>query len=255
MAGTATPSNEQVHTVSLKVLVGKKNNKVLFAEAKKDFVDVLLSFLTLPLGTIARLVAKESNIKPVKVGSLSTLYESLSHLEEVHFRTKTCKEMLLQPRNSMESYCRQMKLNIDDTEPTQYFICDKWECSRKKNGSRLSIFRNQRCHCGDLLKMVITPENNISKEEGFVKKNATFIVFDDLYITPNVFGASVKNLFKKNGIDDMEDVKEETVLISKKEVRFLSLVLLFLLLPFVIFFILFHFSLVCSYLSVGSGLA
>jgi hypothetical protein len=42
----------------LKLTVHKETNKVLFAEAGKDFVDILISFLTLPLGTIARLVAK-----------------------------------------------------------------------------------------------------------------------------------------------------------------------------------------------------
>ncbi|KAG5022639.1 hypothetical protein JHK85_018981 [Glycine max] len=40
-AATATPSDEQVHKVALKVLVDKEKNKVLFAEARKDFVDAL----------------------------------------------------------------------------------------------------------------------------------------------------------------------------------------------------------------------
>jgi len=117
MAGIATQSGDEDHTISLKVLVNKENNKVVFAEAGKDFVDVLLSFITLPLGTIARLVAKESNVQPVKIGSLSTLYESVSHLEEKFLWIQTCKEMLLQPRNSMEDYCKNLKLNIDDSEP------------------------------------------------------------------------------------------------------------------------------------------
>ncbi|KAK7256841.1 hypothetical protein RIF29_30372 [Crotalaria pallida] len=38
--------------------------------------------------------------------------------------------MLLQPRNSMESYCQNLKLNIDETEKMKYFICENWECSR-----------------------------------------------------------------------------------------------------------------------------
>ncbi|KHN28787.1 hypothetical protein glysoja_040221 [Glycine soja] len=34
--------------------------------------------------------------------------------------------MLLHARTSMESYCQQMKPNIDhDTEPTKYFLCEK----------------------------------------------------------------------------------------------------------------------------------
>lgn len=37
---------------SLKVMINKEKTKVLFAESDSDFVDVLLSFLTLPLGSI-----------------------------------------------------------------------------------------------------------------------------------------------------------------------------------------------------------
>nr|KYP32458.1 hypothetical protein KK1_046865 [Cajanus cajan] len=66
----------------------------MYAEGGKDFVDVLLSYLTLPLGTIVRLVPKESNL-------ISSLYESVSHLDKKHLWTPTCKEMLLQPRKSL----------------------------------------------------------------------------------------------------------------------------------------------------------
>ncbi|KAK7339811.1 hypothetical protein VNO77_20496 [Canavalia gladiata] len=216
MAATASPSDEQVHKVPLKVLVDRKKNRVLFAETEKDFVDVLLSFLTLPLGTIARLVAKDSNIQPMRVGSVSSLYESVSNLEEKHLRTQTCKEMLLQPRNSLESYCQQLKLNIDDTEPMKYFICNKSDCFRKQSGSLYSIFKNQRCSCGSVMNRVVSPEY-LTIENGFVKETATFIICDDLYIMPNVFGASF-NLFHKLGIEDMEAVEEQTVEITKKEV-------------------------------------
>jgi 4-aminobutyrate aminotransferase-like enzyme len=75
---------KQVDKVSIRVLVEKGKNKVVYAEAGKDFVDVLFSFLTLPLGTIARLVAKESNMKAVQFGSISSLYQSVSDLDQQH---------------------------------------------------------------------------------------------------------------------------------------------------------------------------
>jgi len=46
-------------TVELKLLIDKETNNVIFAEAGKDFVDILFSFLTLPLGTIARLIESD----------------------------------------------------------------------------------------------------------------------------------------------------------------------------------------------------
>lgn len=56
-----------------------------------------------------------------------------------------------------------------------------------------------------------------SLENDFVKETASFLVSDDLYIMPNVFGASA-NLFLKLGIEDMETPEEQIVDITKKEV-------------------------------------
>ncbi|KAG2404726.1 uncharacterized protein HKW66_Vig0243730 [Vigna angularis] len=216
MAATEAPSNEHVYKVPLKVFVDRNENKVVFAEARKEFVDVLFSFLALPLGTIARLVAKESNIPAVKVGSLSSLYESVSHLEEEHLWTQACKEMLLHPRTSMESYCQLLKLNIDDTAPTKYFLCEDLGCSRKTNGSLLSIFKNQRCSCGKLMNRIVSPEIS-TLEKGFVKESATFIICDDLSVLPNVL-VTIMNLLQKLGVKDMNGIEEQTVDISKREV-------------------------------------
>jgi hypothetical protein len=71
--------------ISLRILIDDEKNKVLFAQAGKDFMDILLSFLTFPLATIARLVNTESNMQKVSFGSISTLYESVSNLEEKQF--------------------------------------------------------------------------------------------------------------------------------------------------------------------------
>jgi hypothetical protein len=70
-------------------------NKFLLAEVGKDFVDALFGFLTLPLGTIARLVAEESNIEAVKFGSFSSLNQSVKDLDQLYLWSHTCKEMLL----------------------------------------------------------------------------------------------------------------------------------------------------------------
>ena len=40
-------------SVHMKVFMDKRKEKLIFAQADEDFVDILLSFLTLPLGTIA----------------------------------------------------------------------------------------------------------------------------------------------------------------------------------------------------------
>ncbi|KAL0422624.1 UNVERIFIED_CONTAM: hypothetical protein Slati_3285300 [Sesamum latifolium] len=82
-AGTMSESEEV--KFSVRVVMNKEENKVLFAEADSSFADVLLSFLTLPLGTIVRLLLKHyANEAPI-VGSLSTLYQGEQNSRYYHY--------------------------------------------------------------------------------------------------------------------------------------------------------------------------
>ncbi|GAU50824.1 hypothetical protein TSUD_177630 [Trifolium subterraneum] len=220
----ANVSDKQGHNdqVPLTVFVDKERNKVLYAEAGNDFVDALFSFLTLPLGTIARLVAKDSNIEPVRFGSISSLYQSVSDLdEEEHLWNQTCKEMLLKPRSSMESFCRCMKLKIDDTDTEQmkHFLCGNESCTLK-NGRYFSFFRNQICVCGKLMRKETISDKFLTN--GFVKKEVTFIVCDDLHVMPYDVGAYLE-LLRNLGVVNTGTIDEQIVNISKKEACFFSL--------------------------------
>ena len=72
--------------VSLKLLIDTKGNKILFAEAGKDFVDFLFNLLSLLVGTVIRLMTKNS-----MVGSLDNLYEIVETLNEVHCGPNSAK--------------------------------------------------------------------------------------------------------------------------------------------------------------------
>jgi hypothetical protein len=176
----------------------------------------------MPLGTIARLVAKQSNIEQVTVGSLSSLYQSVANLDEQYLWTHACKEMLLKPRNFMEAYCRHMKLNIDDTEPMKYFVCENLTCySSESTSGLLSTFRNQNCFCGRVMSKVVIPDLFSIGENRFVKETATFIISDDLYVMPNVIGTSV-HLLQSLGVRNIQAIQERTLLITRNEACLLS---------------------------------
>jgi hypothetical protein len=84
-------------SIKIKLAVDKAWNRVLFANAGSDFVDVLLSFMTLPLSAV-RLVAGASS-----PGCLSTLYQGISCLRESKLlRFDACHDMLLRPRREDE---------------------------------------------------------------------------------------------------------------------------------------------------------
>ena len=52
--------NEVPQSLSLKIIVEKRKNQVVFVESNKDFIDVLFSFMTIPIGTIARFTREDS---------------------------------------------------------------------------------------------------------------------------------------------------------------------------------------------------
>nr|KYP77122.1 hypothetical protein KK1_021393 [Cajanus cajan] len=186
------------------------------AEASGDFVDVLFSFLTLPLGTITRL--------EVEIGCIKNLYQSVRDLNPDVFWNKMCKEMLLFPHNPLEASCQRLKVNVDDTRPTKYFMCDT--CS-KSNGLLVSTFDGAACSCGKLM----TNETELLKEsrEGdngvFVKGDAMFLICDDLTVLESSPGNAVQPL-RKYGLKDLSKIEEKSLQVdTDKMIRVLKKVL------------------------------
>jgi RNA polymerase subunit RPABC4/transcription elongation factor Spt4 len=79
--------------VTLKLLIDKKSQQVLFAEAEKKFVDFLFSIFTLPVGTVTRLLQKQS-----MAGCLRSLYESIENLNDIYIEPGQVKGFLLNPK-------------------------------------------------------------------------------------------------------------------------------------------------------------
>ncbi|KAK6157283.1 hypothetical protein DH2020_011531 [Rehmannia glutinosa] len=184
---------------SLKVMVNKQKTKVLFAEADSDFADVLLSFLTLPLGTIVRIMYKHYGDKAPIIGSLTTLYNGLSNLDSVYFWTESGKQMLLNPRNSSETECRKLKLNVDDTQPAKYFTCEDWNCGYPRYSNIGMYYGTAICACGKTLKREINVDEFFQADGNcddgvFTIKTASFIICDDLRMAPNVAGSVMETL-------------------------------------------------------------
>lgn len=125
----------------------RRKNKVVLAEAGKDFVDVLCSILTLPMGTVVRLLEKHQTPQSPIVGCFHKLFKSVSDMSVDHFETQACKNLLLYPQSVRESYGGKLKLNIDDTEATGFFICPYFmsneSCSKVYSNTNTS-----RCRCG-----------------------------------------------------------------------------------------------------------
>ncbi|CAM0903046.1 unnamed protein product [Alopecurus aequalis] len=132
--------------VAVKLFIDRKKKRVLFAESHKDFVDILFSFLTLPLGIIVHRLGKQSQI-----GCLDELYKSVENLSEDHFQTKPCKTMLLRPANAAAVHCDRLKIKVDDTDQTSIYVCLNSSCSKRY----FSAVRDASCKCGSITNGII----------------------------------------------------------------------------------------------------
>ncbi|KAL5747996.1 hypothetical protein ACOSQ2_025293 [Xanthoceras sorbifolium] len=204
--------------ISLKALVDKENNRVIFAEANEDFVDVLLSFLTMPMGTIIRLI--RSKPPTLGIGCMNNLYESIENLDVKRLQTEACKTMLLYPRNATAAECRRLKLKIDDDveESRKYYLCHTHDwvlCSYKL----LNHYRDGFCVCGGYMarKIYLEEEHKERAKGVFVKGPTCLIVSDELEIMPASIEASL-SLFSKLGVMDGTTTEECNLNIGLDEV-------------------------------------
>lgn len=198
--------------MSLTLLVDKERSRVIYAESGKDFVETLLSFLTIPIGTIIKLSGQQS-----KMGSLTTLYQSLEDLDLDLLNTKSCKDMLLHPRSSAEELYKNLN-PMFDIKPTQYYRCNSWECCIGKN-FLISTVENARCCCGKTMDGETSEkEEDIDADGGvFVKGKMRFMIRDDMQVSVVSSTASFA-LLKELGIDDASLLEERNVNVGEEKV-------------------------------------
>ncbi|XP_073158513.1 uncharacterized protein [Henckelia pumila] len=199
---------------SLKVVMIKGRNKVLYAEIDSDFADVILSFLTFPLGTIARLFIKHYGNTPI-LGSLNSLYAGLFNLDGSHFGTEAGRLMLLNPRNASQFLCSTLKLQIDDTPPIKFFACRTHKC--------VSVYYKMRCLCPDSTINEIWIDDffqylfRSGNGSVFTAKTTTFVLTDDLEMLINS-PASIFQILRRNFIEDANTLEEKTLIVGLKEI-------------------------------------
>lgn len=210
--------------ISIKIMLQKDINKVIFAEADSNFVDILFSFLTLPLATIVRILEGCLDKKDVALLGIKNLYQSLKDLPANYFSTDESKYILLNPRiSSTYDICRKLKLNLDDTEPSKYFFCRSASCYKKSG--EYSLCKFAKCgKCGNNMDLEIklndsTANTGVDQVNGgvFVSELTTFIVTDDLRLMPNTSDTWVQ-LLSDHGITDSSQIEERTINVGQEQI-------------------------------------
>ncbi|CAJ2631048.1 unnamed protein product [Trifolium pratense] len=219
--------------LTMRLVIDTKNDKVLFAETSKPVVDFLFYLLTLPLGTVVKLIRNKGT-----VGSIENVYQSVQDLDEIYMHPQQSKDHLLNPMASISSneFCNLFptpddnssgisdfllvnELDPEDEEEeeellgdTLFYACPNL-CSIDVTSdktticSRCNIAMNHETTCELMTNDVA--EKNTSILNGFVKNNATFLVMDDLVIQPITSVIDVVNKFNLSKISSLQDMVVE----------------------------------------------
>lgn len=229
--------------MDVKLVRSKSQNKIIFSEATEDFVDFIFSFLTIPLGSIVKLLGGNSF-----VGCADNLYKSVETL--IPSWCTNSRSVLLNPGVAPQFGCPNQLLNIPDVKPrTFYYGTGIYVKVRNYHSSSNFSTKEETREGGVISKSnesianvrsltALDPRSpNRSKENvvGFVKRPALYAVGDDLKVRPlsaNSFLSYLKEL--SHPLDDLE---VKVITIGEAEVMWLLLLNLSIFHSFVTSFI------------------
>ncbi|CAN6917017.1 unnamed protein product [Brassica oleracea var. botrytis] len=167
--------------------------------------------------TIVRLLEKHQTPQSPIVGCFHKLYKSVSDMSVDHFETQACKNQLLYPRSVRESYGGNLKLNIDDTAATGFFICPYF----MSNDSCCKVYSNistSSCrYCGTSMNRSIPVQEGVQADRVFPSCRTSFIITDDLKVSLNSIGL-VLNILNDLGYACFDKLQEMVIDVGSEEV-------------------------------------
>ncbi|XP_038992029.1 uncharacterized protein LOC120115372 [Hibiscus syriacus] len=205
------------NTVSLKLLVDSTSQRVLFAESGKDFVDFLFNILSLPIGTVTRLLTKHD-----MVGALGNLYDSLENMNDTYIQPSANKDTLLNPVvSNTTANVPPLLPSTESSKPVGIYRCGN---IYNFTNCRLYVTTNSTSICPSCKNVmnqnasVVNPKRKDSsdKEGGYVKGVITYMIMDDLVVRP-MSAISCITLLHKFNVKDVGVLEEKTIDVGMDE--------------------------------------
>ncbi|XP_076888456.1 uncharacterized protein LOC143538898 [Bidens hawaiensis] len=197
---------------SLKLLVNKRDRKIVFAEVNKDFVDFLFYILTLPIGAITKLFAKE----PL-AGSLGDLYQSIENLNDMYVLQSKTKDTVLNPKSSTNVPGQDLLLVPKDLPPVdrKFYKC-AYHCKYVTDDPKGVCPGCRNSMSYEVAYVSTEAAKDTVNEVGFVKGVVTYMVMDDLVVKP-MSTISTITLLNKLSIKDVCVLEEKEVQFGMEE--------------------------------------
>lgn len=190
-------SSTQQSPLLVDIAFDSSSKKVFCFTCDKKFIDVLCSFLTLPLGSIAQLIIdNEGELGGMKFAAISNIRDSLDSLPDGHFLGgSNMKTEILNQLNAVEKHCSSLVMDLNPNRVDELFICSarKDHCAVV---SHLTVVEDKDSVCSKCHEGVLNHPIPLRKFlNGFLAESrAKYIVKDDLHVFPFSFDADFDNL-------------------------------------------------------------
>ncbi|KAL3830424.1 hypothetical protein ACJIZ3_019226 [Penstemon smallii] len=189
--GTTSSSKK----MKVNAMVQKSNNKLLFVQAKEEFVEFLFSLLTIPLGQVESLLGGDTSL-----GEIDNFYRSIVNLDGDRYLTLGAKGMLIKPKLPPKYLSKYQIFPISEQKaPDLYYYIRYY-----KGIEHLSPYKSE--DEGTLVSWVYS--KNLQGEVSFVKGPGMFMVTDDLTVTPLCMVSTLSTLKeRKITLSDVEELE------------------------------------------------
>ncbi|KAL8257589.1 hypothetical protein R6Q59_029630 [Mikania micrantha] len=221
--------------MSLKLLVDKKGQRVLFAEAPKEFVDFLFHIFSVPLGTLVEFLGSKQ-----MVGCLGKLKDSIQNFHATYLQPGIKTDDIFYPKTPFNGDIFLLTHDASSSEDQSgsgktVYMCpnalgDRYNSRVRRRGcSNATLHENSicpKCECYMSVVMeLVTPyneevaekqEDDKKKKGGYVKEVVTYMVMDDLVVKPMSTISSI-TLINKFSVKDLSQLEEKVVSFGKDE--------------------------------------
>ncbi|XWS67182.1 hypothetical protein CRYUN_Cryun05aG0265600 [Craigia yunnanensis] len=198
---------------SVKIMLRKSDRKILYAEAGEDFIDLIFSFLTIPIESVLKLLGGI-----ISVGCISNLFRDLNTKWSIT-KEESSQKAVLPPYYS----CLNKFPDILSREPPAYYCFSEL----LRSSSTFSIFLTSKkisVPSGQTpvpltLMDPKSPSPVTTNSSGYVKKMSKFLVTDDLVVKSLPSISSISLL--KELETPLDDFEEHVISIGEVEVSHL----------------------------------
>jgi len=209
-------SSDEGRRIVVRALVRKSNKKIMFTGAEEDFADFLFSFLTLPLGGVLHMLEGNSSL-----GCIDKLHKSISELSpDRYLRSQRLKEELANPKCATQFTISGQILPIGEVSLPVYYCNTFFDGVRHTFALSTSTRTPYYDYDKNVRLEILDGKSSIGDfwiGKGFAKGPSTFMVTDDLVVTPMSSISAVSYLNRSQV--PLSDLEERVISVGVKEVR------------------------------------